>query len=62
MVMGGDSCFQGHEFDSRHCLLDGHIFCQIYTVFGKMKINEKEAGVGPVKKTFFIYSIKLTVR
>ena len=24
MVMGGDSCFKGHGFESRHLILDGH--------------------------------------
>ena len=24
VVMGGDSCFKGHGFESRHLILDGH--------------------------------------
>ena len=24
MVMGGDSCPEGHGFESQHCILDGH--------------------------------------
>ena len=24
VVMGGDSCSKRHEFESRHCILDGH--------------------------------------
>ena len=24
MVMGGDLCFKGREFESRHHMLDGH--------------------------------------
>ena len=31
MVMGGDSCFKGHEFKSRHCILDGH-FSHLFVV------------------------------
>ena len=26
VVMGGDSCSKGCEFESRHCILDGHLF------------------------------------
>ena len=29
MVMGGDSCFNGREFESRHHILDGHFFTHI---------------------------------
>ena len=55
MVMGGDSCYKGHEFESRHQILDGHLFtficCKNCNVcFKKTKINAKEAGVGPFKK------------
>ena len=24
LVMGGGSCSEGHEFESQHCILDGH--------------------------------------
>ena len=24
VVMGGDSCFKGHGFETRLCILDGH--------------------------------------
>ena len=24
MVMGGDSCYEGRDFKSKHCILDGH--------------------------------------
>ena len=52
MVMGGDSRSKGHEFKSRHCILDGHFYtyicCKFFNVCLKRpKINEKEAGVGP---------------
>ena len=32
VVMGGDSCSKGHEFESRHCILDGHFFTYIFVV------------------------------
>ena len=52
MVMRGDSCSKGREFESRHCILDGHCFTFIcskkYNVcLKKTKIFEKEAEVGP---------------
>ena len=56
MVMGGDSCSKGRGFESRHHILDGH-FSHIFVVkicnvcLKRPKINEKEAGVGPFKKT-----------
>ena len=25
MVMGGDSCSEGHGFKSQHCILDRHL-------------------------------------
>ena len=31
MVMGGDLCCGGHEFEFRYCILDGH-FSYIYLV------------------------------
>ena len=51
MVMGGDSCSEGCEFKSLHCILDGH-FSHIFVeknvmCVTKTKINKKEAGVGP---------------
>ena len=51
MVMGDDSCVKGHEFESRHRLLDGHLFTLICIVCLKRpKINEIEAGIGPFFK------------
>ena len=53
MVMGGDSCSIGREFESRHHVLDGHCFTYIFVVkcvFGKTKINEKEAGQAHFRK------------
>ena len=53
VVMGGDSCSKGHEFESWHSILDGHFFTYLFAVkivFVKTKINEKEAGVGSIKK------------
>ena len=31
MVMGGDSCSKGHEFKTRHRILDGH-FSHLFVV------------------------------
>ena len=52
MVVGGGSCFEGHGFESRQCILDGHfhtIFCKICNDVSlkRPKINDKEAAVGP---------------
>ena len=47
-------------FESWQRILDGHFFtficCKNCNVFGKAKINEKEAGVGPFKKTVVTYT------
>ena len=32
LVMGGDSCFKGREFESWHCILDGHFFTYLFVV------------------------------
>ena len=29
MVMGGDSCSEGHGFKSRHHILDGHFYTYV---------------------------------
>ena len=55
VVMGGDSCSKGHEFESQRQILDGHYFtlicCKNCIVWLKRpKITEKEAGVGPFFK------------
>ena len=44
MVMGGDLCSKGSEFESRHRILDGHFFTYLFIVklvcvFEKMTIN-----------------------
>ena len=67
MVMGRDSRSKGRGFESRHRILDGH-FSHIFVVkncnevcLKKLKINEKEAGVGPfLKKTVYRFQ-SLTV-
>ena len=52
MVVGGDSCFEGHGFESRQCILDGHFShyfkknCNDVSL-KRPKINDKEAAVGP---------------
>ena len=55
VVMGGDLCSKGCEFESKYRILDGHfsrtnLLLNLSCVFGKTKINDKEAGVGPFKK------------
>ena len=58
MVMGRDSCSEGHGFESRHCILDGHnIFSHKFVVrvvmfVWRMKINEKESEDVPFEKNF----------
>ena len=51
VVMGGDSCSKGREFEPLHCILDGHFshlfVVKIVMLFKKTKIKEKETGVGP---------------
>ena len=51
VVMGGDSCSKGCEFELWHHVQDGHFFtficCKICIIcLKRLKINEKEAGVG----------------
>ena len=58
MVMGGDSISKGCEFESQHCILDGHFFTFLFVVkkkflFENMKIKKKEAGVGPFLRIIF---------
>ena len=55
VVMGGDSCSKGCEFELWHHVQDGHFFtficCKICIIcLKRLKINEKEAGVGPFFK------------
>ena len=55
MVMGRYSHSKGPGFKSRHCILDGHFFTYIcckncIVCLERLKIIEKEAGVGPFKK------------
>ena len=56
VVMGRDSHSKGRGFESQHQILDGGFFtyiccknCNICLI--RPKINEKEAGVGPFKKS-----------
>ena len=58
MVMGDDSCLKGHGFKSQHIILDEHYFasicCKNWVVcLKRLKINEKEARVGPFFKIKF---------
>ena len=51
VVIGGDSCSKDREFESWHRILDGHFshlfVVKLNCVLEKMKINLKEAWVGP---------------
>ena len=55
VVMGDDSCSKGHMFESRRCILDGHLdnfhidllYINIVICLKRPKINRKEAGAGP---------------
>ena len=54
MVTSDDSCLKGHGFESLCHILDGHFFTLIcfkncIVCLERPKINEKEAGVGPLK-------------
>ena len=58
MVMEDDSCLRGLGLESRCHILDGHdIFSHRFVVkncivsLKRLKINEKEAGDGPFKKS-----------
>ena len=58
MVMGDDSCLKGHGFKSQHIILDEHYFASIccknwIVCLKRLKINEKEARVGPFFKIKF---------
>ena len=51
MVMGGDSSFKGHEFESRQpyngwTFFHIHICCKICNVFEKTKKMKKRPGLG----------------
>ena len=43
MVMGDDSCVKGHEFESRHRLLDGHLDIDLHCLFEKTE-NKRNIG------------------
>ena len=53
VVIERDSCSEGHGFNSRYRILDGHFFTYICckncsgVCLKRPKINEKEEGVGP---------------
>ena len=66
VVMGEDSCSTCCEFESHHCILDGHFSHLsdvkiVLFVLKRPKINKKEARVGPFfyKKTSMEYCIIL---
>ena len=48
--MGGDSCYKGREFNSWHCILDGHFsqlfFVKIVMMFFRKGEKFEERGQG----------------
>ena len=54
MVMEGDSCSEGHGFESQHRILDGHFFTYIcckncnYVFLKRPKINDKRGRGWPI--------------
>ena len=36
VVIGGDLCSEGHEFESQHCIMDGH-FSHLFVCFKRWK-------------------------
>ena len=59
VVMGGDSCSKGCEFESRHHILDGHFFTYIFVVkicnvcLKRRKYIKKRPGLAHLKKLCF---------
>ena len=59
VVLGRDSRSEGRRFESRHHILDAHLFTYICckncndVCMKRPKINEKEAGDGPFKKILY---------
>ena len=51
MIIGGESCSKGHEFESRHPILDGFfhndLLQKLQCVFERTKINEKKFRIKP---------------
>ena len=57
MVVEDDSSLKGPRFKSRRSILDGHFFTLIcckncIVCLKRLKINKKEAGVGPFLEFF----------
>ena len=69
VVMEGDSCSKGSEFESQHHIMDGHFFpylfaVKIVTLFENDKNKRKSSRVGPFlkpsiakDKTIFIHKL-----
>ena len=62
--MGRDSRSKGCGLESRYCILVGHFFTNICCkncngCLKRPKINVKEAGIGPFKKTWSYFSLRL---
>ena len=64
--MGDNSCLKGCGFESWRCILDGHFFTLIcckncIACLKRLKINEKEAGLGPFFKKELNWSSALAL-
>ena len=63
VVMGDNSCLKGRGFESRHRVLDGHIFtlicCKHCILFVKTENKRKRGRVWPI---FFLKKEMLTIK
>ena len=62
MVTGGDPCSKGHEFESRHCILDEHFFTYLLVLkfvmcLKRLKYMKKRPGLA-LKKYKFPFQIR----
>ena len=67
VVMGRDSRSEGRGFKSQHRILDGHFFTYICckncnVCLKRPKINEKEAGIGPLLNYKFAHKVVICDR
>ena len=57
MVIEDNSCLRGRGFESRRRILNGHdifhidLLLKLYCLFEKAENKQKEAVIGPFKKT-----------
>ena len=53
-MVSGDSCMRGRGFESQHRIVDGHFYITLLeknctVCLESPKINDREAGDGPLK-------------